>query len=274
MPNLTSLPAVSTDKTQFNPEAYGQSGQIGGAIASISAVLPAHNEAANIEQVVEATCEALRGVVSDYEVIIVDDGSTDETPRLADSLAERYPQVRVVHHPHNRGYGSAWRSGIAAAAKQYIFFLDSDRQFDPREIGLLVQWGTSYDIVAGYRIHRNDPLYRTLNASCFHLLVRLLFGVHVRDLDCGFKLFRASLLKGMPLESPGALINAEIHYFARVWQATLREVGVHHFPRKAGKQSGASLRVVLRAASELVALRRRMTQRSLSSSVDASPTVQ
>src|SRR5689334_8639357 len=106
----------------------------GTPIRSISAVLPAHNEAANIVPVVEATVDAVHDAVPDFEIIIVDDGSTDATPHLADELTARNPMVRAVHHPKNRGYGSAWRSGIGEATKQYTFFMDADRQFDPAEI--------------------------------------------------------------------------------------------------------------------------------------------
>jgi glycosyltransferase involved in cell wall biosynthesis len=232
----------------------------GAPIRSISAVLPAHNEAANIVPVVTATLDALSDVVPDFELIIVDDGSKDATARLADDLAGKHSAVRVIHHPKNLGYGSAWRSGIMAATKQYIFFMDADRQFDPAELARLVQWGEAYDAVVGYRIHRNDPVYRFMIGKSFALMVRALFGIRLRDIDCGFKLFRTTMLKSMTLEAPGALINTEIHYRIRQRQADLREVGVHHYPRKVGKQSGASVRVIFRAAGEVIALRRRLNR--------------
>jgi glycosyltransferase involved in cell wall biosynthesis len=232
----------------------------GAPIRSISAVLPAYNEAGNLVQVVSATLDALHDVVPSYELIIVDDGSTDGTRGLAEELAASHPAVSIVHHGKNQGYGSAWRSGIAKATMQYTFFMDTDRQFNPTELERLVQWDDHYDIVAGYRIRRNDPFARKVLGACFKLLTRLMFGLKLKDIDCGFKLIRTSLLKSMDLQSRGALINTEIQYRAKQRGASLREVGIHHFPRRNGEQSGASLRVIVRAVREIISLRRRITQ--------------
>ncbi|MDB5074224.1 MAG: glycosyl transferase family 2 [Chloroflexi bacterium] len=232
----------------------------GAPIRSISAVLPAYNEAGNLAQVVEATLDALHDVVPSYELIIVDDGSTDGTRRIAEDLSATHTAVKVVHNAKNQGYGSAWRSGIAEASKQYTFFMDTDRQFNPTELDRLVQWDDRYDIVAGYRIRRNDPFARRVLGVCFTLLIRLMFGLKLKDIDCGFKLMRTSLLKSMDLEARGALINTEIQYRAKQRGASIREVGIHHFPRRSGEQSGASFRVILRAMREIFALRRRFTK--------------
>jgi glycosyltransferase involved in cell wall biosynthesis len=162
--------------------------------------------------------------------------------------------VRVVHHPRNRGYGAALRSGFAAARGDLLLFMDADRQFDIREVAKLAPRAGEYDIVAGYRSKRNDPLPRVALGAMFNVLVRVLFGARVRDIDCGFKLFRAELLRGLRLEAPGALLNTEILALARRQGATLAEVGVEHYPRPAGEQSGGSPRVVLRAVREIAAL--------------------
>lgn len=232
----------------------------GAPIRSITAVLPALDEAANIVSVVDATLDALSDVVPDYDLVVVDDGSKDATPRLADELAIRYPQVRVIHHPKNRGYGSAWRSGIEAATKQYIFLMDSDRQYNPAELTQLVQWNDQYDVVAGYRLRRSDTFPRVFLGWWFKVLVRLLFGPTSRDATCGFLLVRSSLLKAMTLESRGILIRTEVLYRARQQGAALREVGIRHYPRRAGSAKGARPLVMLRAARELIALRRRITR--------------
>lgn len=218
-------------------------------------VLPAHNEEGNIEAVVRRALEVLPTVADWYEILIVDDGSKDRTGTIADGLATEDQHVRVIHHGRNRGYGQAWQSGIVAAAGEWIFFMDSDRQFDIGDIGRLTARCEPYDIVTGYRIARNDPYYRFLVGSCFNILVKILFDVHLRDIDCGFKMFRARLLKPMVLESPGALINTEIHAKANMVHAKILEVGINHYPRTVGRQSGTKPKVMLRALLEIIRLR-------------------
>jgi glycosyltransferase involved in cell wall biosynthesis len=192
-------------------------------------------------------------------IIVVNDGSRDRTGEIAAELATANPdRVRVVTHPSNRGYGAALTSGFDAAAGDFIMFMDSDRQFDIADIERLAPFVDVYDIVAGYRIKRNDPAHRLAFASIFKLAVTVLFGVMVRDIDCAFKIYRAPLLKGMELTSPGALINTEMLAKANRQGATLVEVGVNHYPRLAGESSGGSLRVVTRAMGETVKLWWRM----------------
>lgn len=220
----------------------------------LSLVLPAHNEAENLEPVIQRVLRVLPNVVRDFEVIIVDDGSRDGTGELADKLAAEHSQIQVVHHDVNRGYGSALRSGFDAATGDLIMFMDSDRQFDIGDITALLPYVPHYDIVAGYRIRRRDPLYRRVYAKLFDFAVWVLFGIHMRDVDCAFKIYRADLIKAMPLTMPGALINTEMLAFARRMGASLVEVGVNHYPRTAGQQSGGSPRVVLRAMGETVRL--------------------
>lgn len=224
-------------------------------IRSISIVLPAHNEEGNIETVVRRALDVLPSVADVFEILVVDDGSTDETPAISDRLAAQEDHVTTIHHPKNRGYGHAWRTGISHAKGEWIFFMDSDCQFDIGDIDRLVPWASDHDIVTGYRIKRQDPYYRFLVGSCFNVLVKGLFKVHLKDIDCGFKMFRAPLLKAMILESPGALINTEIHAKANVAGARLIEVGINHHPRTVGRQSGTKLKVMARAIWEIVRLR-------------------
>ena len=221
----------------------------------ISAVMPAFNEEANLEQSVGRTAEALAGHARTYEIIVVDDGSRDNSPAVLERLKAIHPNLRVIRHPVNRGYGAAVRSGFDAARLPWVFLMDADNQFDPAEIGLLLGRATEADIVAGYRRHRRDPLTRRLNAWAFFTLVRLLFGRLIRDVNCAFKLIRRDLLSGMVLHSEGALINTEVLVLARQMHARVVEVPVHHYPRRSGKQTGANLRVVLRAFGELFAFR-------------------
>lgn len=224
----------------------------------ISLVLPAHNEEPNIRAVVEEASRVLPTAFSDYEVIVVNDGSKDRTLEIAEQLASENPRVRVVNHPVNRGYGATLTSGFHAAAGDFIMFMDSDRQFDINDIYLLTPHVPTHDIVAGYRIKRSDPAHRILNAKIFGLAVRTLFDIQLRDIDCAFKIMRSEVLKGINLESPGALINTEILAKAKVQGRTIRQVGVNHYPRLEGEQSGASLKVVLRAFTEILRLWWRM----------------
>lgn len=220
----------------------------------LSLVLPAHNEEGNLEWVVREALATLPGLFRACEIIVVDDGSADATPRIAARLAAEDARVRAIRHPRNRGYGAALRSGFAAARGDRIMFMDSDRQFDIREVAKLAPLADRHDIVAGYRLRRRDPLPRVALGAAFNLLIRALFGVRVRDIDCGFKIFRADLLRALDLQAPGALINTEILALARRRGATLVEVGVSHYPRPVGEQSGGSPRVVLRAMGETARL--------------------
>ncbi len=220
----------------------------------LSLVLPAHNEAENIEAVVTRALDVLPRVVRDCEVIVVNDGSRDDTGAIIDRLAREQPQVLAIHHPVNRGYGAALTSGFRAATGDSIMFMDADRQFDIADINALLPYVPYYDIVAGYRIQRRDPLYRRLYGKLFGLVVRVLFGVHLRDTDCAFKIYRADLLKTIELTTPGALINTEMLARSKRRGATIVEVGVNHYPRFAGESSGGSPRVVFRAMGETIKL--------------------
>jgi glycosyltransferase involved in cell wall biosynthesis len=224
----------------------------------LSLVLPAHNEVTNISEVTRRALDVLPQLAESFEIIVVDDGSTDGTTELLDQIAAEHADIVAVHHPKNRGYGAALTSGFSAATGDHIMFMDSDQQFDVADLSYLAPFVARFDIVAGYRIDRQDATYRILYASIFKLAVRILFRVKLRDIDCAFKVFRADLLKSMDLESPGALINTEILAKSTRSNASYIEVGVHHYPRKSGESSGGSPRVVFRAMRETILLWGRM----------------
>ncbi len=225
----------------------------------LSLILPAYNEEANIEIVVNEALEELPKNFARYEVIVVDDGSKDQTPQMADRLAAAHPdKVRVIHHNPNKGYGAALTTGFRAAKGDYMMFMDSDRQFKPEDLQLLAPYVGKADIIAGYRKKRNDPFYRFWIGYTFNTIVTILFGIHLRDIDCGFKIFKADVLRNMKLTSPGALINTEIHAKAQRQGRSIIEVGVNHYARLVGEQSGASVRVIARAMRETIALWWRM----------------
>jgi len=223
---------------------------------SISIVLPAFNEARNVETSVTMVRDAMAGLFEEIEIIVVDDGSTDDTAGILATLRRGHNDLLIIRHAENRGYGAALCSGLFSAKKDLVFFTDADRQFDLREVRRLVAWIHDYDLVVGYRKNRADPWHRRFNARGWNLLVRLILGLQVEDIDCAFKLFRREIFDRIELVSAGAMINTEL--FARARQLGLRfkEVPVSHYPRAAGKQSGANPKVVLTAFGELIRIRR------------------
>jgi len=204
--------------------------------------------------------EVLDRLDADYELIIVDDGSSDDTARIADKMAAEDPAVKVIHHPTNLGYGAALQSGIRAAGKNLIFYTDGDGQFDFAEMPPLLDLIRHYDIVSCYRLNRRDSIVRRFNGWCWTKLVCLLFGMNIRDIDCAFKLYKRGIFDGMELNSTGALIDAEILARAARKGCTITQIGVHHLPRTAGRQTGADFRVVLRAFRELLKLHRKISR--------------
>jgi glycosyltransferase involved in cell wall biosynthesis len=225
---------------------------------SVSIVLPAYNEEANIEQALTEATGVAERLFGEHEVVVVDDGSTDRTGALVRAAAERDPRVRLIAHEANRGYGEALRTGFLAATLDFVFFTDADLQFDLDELEGFLQYAGTVDVVAGYRLNRQDPLVRRLMAYAWNLLVRVLFYVPVRDIDCAFKLFDRRVLREVDLESVGAMVNTELMVKLGRAGASVVEVGVHHRPRRAGEARGASLRVVVTAMREVVRMRKRL----------------
>jgi len=219
---------------------------------SISVVFPAFNEEENIEPLIRLALKFLPSLTNTYEVIIVDDGSKDDTGRIADNLARKHKEVIVLHHLFNEGYGAALRSGFKAAKHDLVFFTDADAQFDIGEIPKLTNLIKEADIVCGYRIKRADPVFRRVNAGLYNLAIRLLFGLKVLDIDCAFKLFKREVIRNLNLESTGALINAELLILAKKKGYVIKQVGVNHYPRKKGNQTGNKIRVVVRTFVELI----------------------
>jgi glycosyltransferase involved in cell wall biosynthesis len=218
---------------------------------SFSVVMPAHNEEEAIAQTVHDVIDMLTMWKLDFEVIVVDDGSRDRTGIILDTIAEAYPCLRVIHHAVNKGYGAALVSGFEAVTKDLAFFMDSDGQFDIRDLESFFPLIGEYDAVLGYRVERQDTRMRKLNAWGWKILVGMVFGVYVRDVDCAFKLYRADFFREHTLETRGAMINAEILYkFARAGY-TFTQMGVRHLPRRGGKATGAKPAVILRAFREM-----------------------
>lgn len=225
---------------------------------SLSVIIPAYNEERNIEVVINQVFSTLPAIVNSFEVIAINDGSKDKTPLILSQLANKYRGLQVIHHKKNMGYGNALISGFNRAKNDYIFFMDADNQFDFSEIKRLLIFKDDYDIVAGVRIERRDSFLRDLNGTIFNFTVKFLFNIPIMDIDCAFKLFKKEVIKELNLHSPGALINTEILAKARRNNRSLMLVGVTHYPRKYGRQSGANLKVIFRAIFEVIRLKHEM----------------
>jgi glycosyltransferase involved in cell wall biosynthesis len=219
----------------------------------LSVVVPCFNEEGNIARVVGQAADVGRRLASELEIIVVDDGSTDGTAKVLTALGETVPELKIVPHPQNRGYGVAVRSGLARAAMDYVFLTDGDGQFDLEDLPAAIQLLREHDVVAGYRTHRQDGWWRRLWGRSWTALVNQVFGLGVRDVNCAFKLMPQSLLLSSELRSHGALISAEILFEARRLDLSVAECAVSHYPRRTGRQTGASLRVIATAFMELVA---------------------
>lgn len=227
---------------------------------SLTVFFPCYNEEANVERVTLAALMACRRLVSDFEVLIVNDGSKDRTAEIADRLAAEHPNVRAVHNKPNRGYGGALARGFREAKKDFIFYTDGDGQFDFEELEKVLPLVEQHDIVSAYRLKRSDPMMRKVNAWCWGRLVDAIFGMHIRDVDCAFKVYPRRFIEEIELRSTGALIDTEMLAKATYLGYSIGQLGVHHYERTAGEQTGANFRVIFKAFKELFALRRHIRE--------------
>jgi glycosyltransferase involved in cell wall biosynthesis len=224
---------------------------------SLSVFFPCYNEEQNLETLVREARQALNGLVERYEILIINDGSSDRTRSIADELQQRYQDiVRAIHHENNKGYGAALITGFRSARYDWVFFADGDNQFYMNEIGLLLEQLDNNDAVIGFRKIRRDPWHRIWYARLWNMLVRLVLGLRVRDLNCAFKIIKKRFLDDIVLNSSGAMINTELLVRLKIAGARISEVGVTHRPRQFGKQTGGNIAVILRAFKELFALSR------------------
>jgi glycosyltransferase involved in cell wall biosynthesis len=219
--------------------------------AFLSLCLPAFNEKDNIEDTLDAACTILPLFVRRFEIVVIDDGSSDGTGTLVARYAERDRRVRLITHPVNRGYGAAVSAGLRAATGDVVAFTDSDGQFSMLDLPMLLAQIEHHDAVVGYRHRRADSRLRLVNAWGWNRLVRAVLGVRIRDLDCAFKLFRRDVIDRLQLTATGAAINAEILVQCSRGGVRIVEMPVHHFPRRSGTPTGAALRVIARAFREL-----------------------
>ena len=227
----------------------------GRAPVGLSIFFPAYNDAGTIASLVISARRTAQMLTSDFEIIVINDGSADATPDIADELARTYPEVRVIHHPSNRGYGGALRSGFAAARKELIFYTDGDAQYDPEELkALWPRMDDAVDLVNGYKISRSDPFHRIVIGRIYHHTVKLLFGLPVRDVDCDFRLLRTRIFNHVQLERNSGVICLEL--MKKITDAGFRiaEVPVHHYHRTYGKSQFFNFRRLFRTAVDVARL--------------------
>ena len=223
-------------------------------VQTLSFFFPAYNEAGNITPMVETALKELPHYADSLEVIVVDDGSRDGTPEEMAGLVSLHPEVRYVRHETNRGYGEALRSGLSVATGDVVFWTDGDQQFDLQELRTLWPQLDNADVIVGYRIKRADAPHRLFIAWTYNHLLRLVFGLRTRDVDCAFKVVKRPVVDAVKPISGGAFFSAEFLLRARQAGFAITEVGVHHYPRTVGSSKGATPAVILRTFREMLAL--------------------
>lgn len=229
---------------------------------SLTAVLPAHNEEGNIGNTVACCVSYLEENIGDYEVVVVNDGSRDRTREIVEEISAVNPRVVLVNHEINRGYGSALRSGFDKASKEYIFFMDSDGQFNIDDLDRMLPHVSPDKAVIGYREERADSIIRSLNAWLYGMYIYFVFGLRVKDMDCAFKVFPAAAYKAVrPIKSEGALFSAEFLVKLKRNGFSFVEVPVRHFPRVFGSQTGANIGVIAKMFRESWKLRDEFRER-------------
>jgi glycosyltransferase involved in cell wall biosynthesis len=224
-------------------------------LPSVTALFPAYNDAGTIPSMILVALRTLPQITDDYEVLVVNDGSRDYTAEVLADVAALFPQLRVITHARNRGYGAALRTGFAAAAKEWIFYTDGDAQYDPHELlNLAAAVRPDVDWVNGYKIARSDPLHRVIIGGLYHHFVKLMFGLPLRDTDCDFRLFRRSLLARAPLTSTSGTLALELVKRLQLAGARVVEVPVHHYHRAYGGSQFFNFRRLARTAVQLAQL--------------------
>jgi glycosyltransferase involved in cell wall biosynthesis len=222
---------------------------------SISVFFPAYNDGGTIASMVLTALMTVRELADDYEIIVVNDGSADYTPQILDELARVHKEVRVIHHEQNKGYGGALRTGFSSATKELIFYTDGDAQYDARELKVLYPvLAEGVDMVNGYKISRSDPWYRTVIGRIYHWTVKLAFGLHLRDVDCDFRLMRRSIFDRVHLRSDSGVICVEMMKKIQDAGFVISEAPVHHYHRVYGRSQFFNFGRIFRVGRDLLKL--------------------
>ena len=205
---------------------------------SISVVLPAYNEALSIKGELKDIFDFLKDNFNDFEIIVVDDGSKDDTYDICNSMVQKLgSRIKVLQHSKNKGYGAALRSGLFSSEKDLVFYTDADNQFDINELPKFIKAIENYDLVIGYRMGRQDTVVRKFASFAYKLLIRIIFGLKVKDIDCSFKLFKRRCLNNLSIEKDKFFVDTELLLKANLKGCKIKEIGVRHLPRKFGKST-------------------------------------
>lgn len=219
-------------------------------LKSLTVFFPVFNEEENIPLLIDSASRIIPQLALDYELIIIDDGSTDQSLNIAQELTANKKQWLIIAHPKNLGYGEVLKTGIKAAKKEWLFFTDADLQFNLQELTDFLPYTNQYQAIIGYRVKRAEGFSRSINARLFKTYIDLLFRLHVKDIDCAFKLIKTDLLKNLTLNSGSAFTSSEILYRLKKKKIKFKELPVSHYPRRYGEASGANIEVIIKACYE------------------------
>lgn len=219
-------------------------------LPSLSLFFPCYNEENNVEPSVLSALKVLKDVADCFEIIIINDGSSDNTKTVAENLAGIYKEVRVISHAKNRGYGGAVKTGFSNAKYEWTFFTDGDLQFDLGQLKTFIKYTDDYNIIIGYRKNRAEGLRRALIARSFKKLVDMLFKLGVEDIDCAFKLINTGAVRKIDLTCEGAFVSVELLYKLKKQGFSFKELPVDHYNRKSGEATGNNLKVGIRQIAD------------------------
>jgi len=219
-------------------------------LKSLSVFFPVYNEEANLEVLLQNALRIVPTLAEKYEIIVINDGSIDQSPLIVDRLKRKHSQLKLINHPKNLGYGEVLKTGIKVSKCEWIFWTDSDLQFDLSELAHFVEEAKNYQAIIGYRKKRSEGFWRQLNANLFKAYIDLLFRLHVKDIDCAFKLIRRDLLQSLQLNSGSAFTSAEILYRLKKKKIKFKQIEVNHYPRLYGRSTGANFKVIVKACYE------------------------
>ncbi len=224
--------------------------------SSLSVFFPAYNDAPSLPDLINKTFSVLSNIADDFEVIVVNDGSYDDTAAVLLNLQKEHgPRLRVITHPHNRGYGGALRTGFAASRNELVFYTDGDGQYDVGELPLLLEkMHPAVGLVNGFKLERSDPWHRIWIGKVYNAFARFLFRIRIRDVDCDFRLIRRELLERIHLTSTSGTICVELVRTLELSKFQVVEVGVHHYPRLHGRSQFFRIRSLLVTLVQLIRL--------------------